>query len=167
MTEDRWAEHIALLEAHKPFREMELCRVDESGRKIWISIAGEPVFDAAGAFTGYRGVGKDITERKENEEHIQFLANHDALTSLPNRTMFSEVLNLAIQNARRYSRNFAVLFIDLDRFMNINDTLGYVAGDKILQEMGTLLSHTVRASDVVARLCSAALFVQGQYNTVP
>src|SRR5258708_12905147 len=106
MTEDRWAEHIALLEAHKPFREMELCRVDESGRKIWISIAGEPVFDAAGAFTGYRGVGKDITERKENEEHIQFLANHDALTSLPNRGMFREGLTLPSQNPPPPTPNF-------------------------------------------------------------
>ncbi|TMH89409.1 MAG: EAL domain-containing protein [Betaproteobacteria bacterium] len=152
MTADQWAEHIALLEAHKPFRDMELCRLDESGKKIWISIAGEPVFDAAGVFTGYRGVGKDITERKQDEEHIHFLANHDALTSLPNRAMFNDVLNLAIQNARRYERNFAVLFIDLDRFKNINDTLGHDAGDKLLQEMGTRLTQTVRSSDVVARL---------------
>jgi len=152
MSADQWAEHMALLEAHKPFRDMELCRLDESGKKIWISISGEPVFDSSGVFKGYRGVGKDITERKHDEEHIQFLANHDALTSLPNRTMFSEVLNLAIQNARRYSRNFAVLFIDLDRFKNINDTLGHDAGDKLLQEMGTRLTQTVRASDVVARL---------------
>src|SRR6266705_1728958 len=152
MTADQWAEHIALLEAHKPFRDVELCRLDESDKKIWISIGGEPVFDSSGAFKGYRGVGKDITERKLDEEHIQFLANHDALTSLPNRAMFSEVLNLAIQNARRYDRNFAVLFIDLDRFKNINDTLGHEAGDKLLQEMGARLTQTVRASDVVARL---------------
>ena len=152
MSADQWAEHIALLEAHKPFRDMELCRPDESGKKIWISISGEPVFDPSGAFTGYRGVGKDITERKLDEEHIQFLANHDALTSLPNRAMFSEVLNLAIENARRYKRNFAVLFIDLDRFKNINDTLGHEAGDKLLKEMGARLTQTVRSSDVVARL---------------
>jgi diguanylate cyclase (GGDEF)-like protein/PAS domain S-box-containing protein len=152
VTADQWAEHMALLEAHKPFRDMELCRLDESGKKVWISISGEPVFDSSGAFRGYRGVGKDISERKVDEERIQFLANHDALTSLPNRTMFSEVLNLAIQNARRYDRNFAVLFIDLDRFKNINDTLGHDAGDKLLQEMGSRLTHTVRASDVVARL---------------
>jgi diguanylate cyclase (GGDEF)-like protein/PAS domain S-box-containing protein len=152
MTADQWAEHMALLEAHKPFRDMELCRLDESGKKVWISISGEPVFDSSGAFRGYRGVGKDISERKVDEERIQFLANHDALTSLPNRTMFGEVLNLAIQNARRYDRNFAVLFIDLDRFKNINDTLGHDAGDKLLQEMGSRLTHTVRASDVVARL---------------
>jgi diguanylate cyclase (GGDEF)-like protein/PAS domain S-box-containing protein len=152
MTADAWAEHIAALEAHKPFRDLELCRLDDAGNKIWISISGEPVFDASGAFKGYRGVGKDITERKHDEERIQFLANHDALTALPNRAMFNEVLNLAIQNARRYSRNFAVLFIDLDRFKNINDTLGHEAGDKLLQEMGTRLTETVRSSDVVARL---------------
>jgi diguanylate cyclase (GGDEF)-like protein/PAS domain S-box-containing protein len=152
MTADAWAEHIALLEAHKPFRDMELCRPDESGKKIWISISGEPVFDSSGAFKGYRGVGKDISERKQDEERIQFLANHDALTSLPNRAMFNDVLNLAIQNARRYDRSFAVLFIDLDRFKNINDTLGHEAGDKLLQEMGSRLTQTVRSSDVVARL---------------
>jgi diguanylate cyclase (GGDEF)-like protein/PAS domain S-box-containing protein len=152
MTADAWAEHMALLEAHKPFRDMELCHLDEAGNKIWISISGEPVFDSSGAFRGYRGVAKDISERKVDEERIHFLANHDALTSLPNRAMFSDMLNLAIQNARRYNRNFAVLFIDLDRFKNINDTLGHGAGDKLLQEMGTRLSHTVRSSDVVARL---------------
>jgi diguanylate cyclase (GGDEF)-like protein len=66
--------------------------------------------------------------------------------------MFGEMLNLAIENARRYHRNFAVLFIDLDRFKVINDTLGHDAGDKLLQEMGTRLKQAVRASDVVARL---------------
>ena len=152
MTADAWAEHMALLEAHKPFREMELCRPDEAGKKVWISISGEPVFDQSGTFTGYRGVGKDITERKLGEERIQYLANHDALTSLPNRARFSDTLNLAIQNARRYRRNFAVLFIDLDRFKNINDTLGHEAGDKLLLEMGLRLTQTVRTSDVVARL---------------
>jgi diguanylate cyclase (GGDEF)-like protein/PAS domain S-box-containing protein len=152
MTADAWAEHIALLEAHQPFRDMELCRLDETGKKIWISISGEPIFDSSGTFRGYRGVGKDITERKHDEEHIHFLANHDALTSLPNRAMFNDVLTLAIQNARRYDRKFAVLFIDLDRFKNINDTLGHDAGDKLLQEMGARLTQTVRSSDVVARL---------------
>ncbi len=152
MTTDQWADHIALLEAHKEFRDMELCRLDESGNNIWISISGQPVFDPSGVFRGYRGVGKDITERKRDEERIQFLANHDALTALPNRAMFSEVLGIAIQNARRYHRNFAVLFIDLDRFKNINDTLGHEAGDKLLQEMGKRLVQAVRMSDVVARL---------------
>src|SRR6267142_1029043 len=131
---------------------MELCRLDETDKKVWISISGEPVFDSSGTFRGYRGVGKDISERKVDEERIHFLANHDALTSLPNRAMFSDMLNLAIQNAHRYNRKFAVLFIDLDRFKNINDTLGHEAGDKLLQEMGTRLTQTVRSGDMVFRL---------------
>jgi diguanylate cyclase (GGDEF)-like protein/PAS domain S-box-containing protein len=152
MSADDWAKHIAILDARQPFRDLELSRADESGKTVWIAISGEPVFDSSGAFKGYRGVGKEISERKTDEEHIQFLANHDALTSLPNRAMFSDVLNLAIQNGHRYKRSFAVLFIDLDRFKIINDTMGHDAGDKLLKEMGVRLSETVRSSDVVARL---------------
>jgi len=152
MTADDWAGHIALLEAHQPFRDVELCRLDETGLKVWINVSGEPVFDNAGAFKGYRGVGKDITGRKRDEERIQYLANHDSLTSLPNRAMFNDLLGLSLQAARRYRRSFAVLFIDLDRFKIINDTLGHEAGDLLLKEMGTRLTDTVRSSDVVARL---------------
>ncbi len=152
MSADDWSAHRVMLDAHQPFHDLELCRLNESGNKVWVGVSGEPVFDAAGVFKGYRGVGKDITERKQGEEQIQYLANHDALTALPNRAMFSEVLNLEIQQARRYQRNFAVLFIDLDRFKLINDTFGHEAGDKLLQEMGRRLTQTVRASDFVARL---------------
>jgi diguanylate cyclase (GGDEF)-like protein/PAS domain S-box-containing protein len=68
MTEADWAAHKALLDARKPFQDLELCRFDESGRKVWASVSGEPVFDASGAFTGYRGIGKDITARKRSEQ---------------------------------------------------------------------------------------------------
>jgi diguanylate cyclase (GGDEF)-like protein/PAS domain S-box-containing protein len=152
MSAEAWAEHIVLLEAHQPFRDMELCRLDDAENKVWISISGAPVFDPAGAFKGYRGVGKDITARKRDEERIQYLANHDALTALPNRAMFNEVLGLSLQAAHRYHRSFAVLFLDLDRFKIINDTLGHEAGDLLLKEMGARLTDTVRSSDVVARL---------------
>jgi diguanylate cyclase (GGDEF)-like protein/PAS domain S-box-containing protein len=67
MTDADWAAHRELLDARKPFQDLELCRLDESGRKVWISVSGEPVFDEAGTFTGYRGVGKDITARKRDE----------------------------------------------------------------------------------------------------
>ena len=148
-----WSVQMSILDARQPFHDLELCRLDESGKKIWIGVSGEPVFDTSGVFKGYRGVGKDITARKQGEEQIHYLANHDSLTSLPNRAMFSEVLNLGLQNARRYNhRNFAVLFIDLDRFKVINDSLGHEAGDKLLQEMARRLSQTVRSSDFVARL---------------
>jgi diguanylate cyclase (GGDEF)-like protein/PAS domain S-box-containing protein len=152
MTQEDWAAHIATLEAHKPFLDLELCRLDEQGDKTWVSISGEPVFDSRGTFKGYRGVGKDITARKATEERIQYLANHDALTALPNRTRFNHTLGLALQSAQRHLRGFAVLFIDLDRFKVINDTLGHEAGDLVLKVMGSRLIDTVRSSDVVARL---------------
>jgi diguanylate cyclase (GGDEF)-like protein/PAS domain S-box-containing protein len=91
-------------------------------------------------------------ERKRGQERIQYLATHDGLTGLPNRVMFNELLSLAIESARRYERKFAVLFIDLDRFKLINDTLGHQAGDVMLKEMSARLKDCLRASDVVARL---------------
>ncbi|HET7865323.1 MAG TPA: EAL domain-containing protein [Burkholderiaceae bacterium] len=91
-------------------------------------------------------------ERQRGRARIDYLASHDALTGLPNRAMFSEVLNMAIQTARRYERMFAVMFIDLDRFKLINDSLGHDAGDQLLQEMAGRLKGCLRASDVVARL---------------
>jgi diguanylate cyclase (GGDEF)-like protein/PAS domain S-box-containing protein len=98
-----------------------------------------------------QAVVRDITERKRNEEKIQYLATHDILTGLPNRSMFNQLLNHAIQTAQRYYRQFAVLFLDLDRFKIINDTLGHEAGDELLQEIAMRLKQLLRTVDVVAR----------------
>lgn len=95
---------------------------------------------------------RDVTERKELQDHIQHLAYHDALTNLPNRAMFNRHLSHAISQAQRYHKGLAVLFIDLDRFKNVNDTLGHDAGDRLLKEMARRLSACLRGSDVVARL---------------
>jgi diguanylate cyclase (GGDEF)-like protein/PAS domain S-box-containing protein len=152
MSAEDWSVHRSLLEAHQPFRDLELCRVDAFGLESWYSVSGEPVFDAAGKFTGYRGVGRDITAKKLDERRIRHLASHDALTGLPNRTAFSELLNAARAAARRHAHSLAVMFVDLDRFKVINDTLGHEAGDVVLQQAARRLRHTLRASDVVARL---------------
>jgi len=111
-----------------------------------------PKRDKEGKVCGFKGIGHDITARKRMEEEIQYQATHDALTGLPNRLMFSQLLNHAIQSAKRYQRQFAVFFIDLDRFKTINDTLGHEAGDQLLQEIAMRLKQTLRTVDVVARL---------------
>lgn len=91
-------------------------------------------------------------EKLQADKRIEYLATHDGLTGLPNRLMFSELLSRSIETARRYERQFAVLFIDLDRFKVINDSLGHVMGDALLMEVANRLRSAVRASDLVARL---------------
>src|SRR6202020_543039 len=85
-------------------------------------------------------------------QRIEYLAYHDGLTGLPNRSMFSKLLSQRISEARRYNRQLAVAFLDLDRFKQINDTLGHEAGDQLLQEVAARLQKCVRGSDTVARL---------------
>ncbi len=91
-------------------------------------------------------------ERKRAEDRVQHLATHDSLTGLPNRLMFGQLLNHAIQSAKRYKRQLAVFFIDLDRFKIINDSLGHDAGDQLLQEIAIRFKQSLRAADVIARL---------------
>jgi diguanylate cyclase (GGDEF)-like protein/PAS domain S-box-containing protein len=151
-SEGGWDAHRELLEAYLPFRDAVMCRTIEDGTQRFFVVHGHPLFDRDGHFSGYRGVGRDITERKRDEERIKYLATHDSLTGLPNRAMFSQLLNMAIETARRYQRTFAVMFLDLDRFKLINDTLGHEAGDQLLREVSQRLAKCVRVSDVVARL---------------
>ncbi len=91
-------------------------------------------------------------EKTKADERIEYLASHDSLTNLPNREMFNGMLRRAIDAAARYQRQFALLFIDLDRFKVINDSLGHDAGDMLLVEIGGRLRRALRSSDVVARL---------------
>jgi len=94
---------------------------------------------------------QDITERIQNRERLQHLAHHDALTELPNRALLLDRLNQSLARARWHQRLVAVLFIDLDRFKTINDTLGHEVGDRLLQQLGERFGRSVREGDTVAR----------------
>jgi diguanylate cyclase (GGDEF)-like protein/PAS domain S-box-containing protein len=275
--ETGWQAHRAELDAHRPFRDFELSRLGVDGTERHIAISGDPVFDASGAFKGYRGVGTDITARTQTEqalrdsaeklrlfadnvpaitvswdenlrcrfankafaavfglavedvigkhlrelygeevyrevqghfvqalqgypvtyqrtrklqsgepryleikllphighdgkvlgcfavttditehklaaERIQRVAHHDSLTGLPNRLLFNDRLNQAINLAKRGSRQVALLYLDLDKFKPVNDSLGHAAGDELLQAVTARIRHQVRESDTVARV---------------
>jgi diguanylate cyclase (GGDEF)-like protein/PAS domain S-box-containing protein len=126
--------------------------VDALGRTHYLDVHYLPHFDAAGRMIGHFGIVNDITAHKESEQMLQHLATHDQLTQLPNRSLFGEQLHIALGRALRNGRRLAVLFVDLDRFKNVNDTLGHGAGDRLLHLVANRFRATVRASDTVARL---------------
>lgn len=120
--------------------------------EMWIMANAAPVHDDRGELVAALVVFSDITEMKRAEERIRHRAYFDALTGLPNRTYFLELLEQATRQATRYRQSAALLFIDLDRFKNVNDTLGHDVGDQMLKEAAARLKANVRETDTVARL---------------
>ncbi len=116
----------------------------------WISVS--VVRDADGAVTHHISSSIDVTEAKQADDRIRHLAHHDTLTQLPNRVLLHGRLQQAMAGAQREAGQLAMLFIDMDRFKDINDTLGHPVGDGLLVEVGQRLSALVRDSDIVARL---------------
>lgn len=111
-----------------------------------------PIFDGDGKLTHSAAVFSDITKEKEQEENIRYLASHDSLTGLPNRASFASMLDSALERAEGTGKKMAILFIDLDHFKKVNDTLGHASGDKLLIEVAQRLRSTMRQGDFISRL---------------
>lgn len=139
--------------------------LEESGKwigEIWNKRKGGEIYPErltigvvrgqAGEVRHYVGVFSDISDIKRSQERLDFLAHHDLLTNLPNRLLFNDRLNQGIARARRNGRQLAVLFVDLDHFKNVNDTLGHDLGDELLKKVAGYLGDHVRKSDTLARI---------------
>ncbi|MGG3009809.1 EAL domain-containing protein [Brevibacillus parabrevis] len=129
------------------------CRIQTSRKEtIWTESKINPIVDELGNVSKLLFVTRDITDRKQSEELIHHLAYHDALTDLPNRRMYTQHLSREIMQAKRFQSNLAVLFLDLDRFKDVNDSFGHDVGDLLLVEAANRLKACLRPTDVVARL---------------
>ncbi len=124
-------------------------RKDGSLYPQWLSI--QCMRDAYGKLTHYIGLFADMTERKKTEEQVQWLAHFDALTGLPNRTLLRDRSNLALSLAQRRNEPLALMFLDLDGFKNVNDSLGHNIGDELLKEFAGRLKGLVREQDTISR----------------
>lgn len=111
-----------------------------------------PLYDERGAISHFLCLQQDVSDKKELEQRVEYLAYHDVLTGLPNRTLFNDRMTQAITQAKRDQTQFSLLFIDLDGFKEVNDTLGHGAGDQLLQMVAERLRICVREGDTVARL---------------
>lgn len=125
----------------------------KSGEILWMIVGGAPIKNAEGATIGWIGTFTDITDRKRAEEQLLYDAFHDGLTGLANRALFMDHLQMTIARGRsRHSNHYAVLFLDLDRFKIINDSLGHAKGDELLKFIARRLESCIRTGDLVARL---------------
>ena len=138
--------------AGERLEHFETERVRKDGSRVSVSLSVSPIRDSAGRIVGSSAIARDITDRKRAEEQIAFLAYHDSLTRLPNRARFDELLAMGLARARRHGLALALLYLDLDDFKTVNDTLGHAAGDELLQQVAHRLVAASRETDGVARL---------------
>jgi PAS domain S-box-containing protein len=127
-------------------------RHSEHSAGIWLSANGRPLKDSDGVSRGAVVVFRDISERKQSEQRLAQLAQYDLLTGLPNRNLLHDRLNQAMVRAKRNARLMALMFLDVDRFKEINDALGHSAGDLVLKGVAERLTLCLRESDTVGRL---------------
>ncbi|MEK3913126.1 bifunctional diguanylate cyclase/phosphodiesterase [Paenibacillus sp. FSL H7-0331] len=141
-----------IIHTRKLSTQLEFRVRTRSDRYFYVETTLNPILQASGEVTSLVLVMRDITERKKSEQTIYHLAYHDTLTDLPNRRLFMDRLRKEVQLAKRHQAQLAIMFLDLDRFKDINDSLGHEAGDLILIESAKRISHCVGPNGLVARL---------------
>jgi diguanylate cyclase (GGDEF)-like protein/PAS domain S-box-containing protein len=143
---------MSLIKSGKPVDHFETVRLGKDNKLIDVSVTISPMKDSGGNVIGASKVARDITQRKEAQERIQHLAHYDALTELPNRALLADRIKIAIAHADRYSHRLALLFVDLDRFKLVNDSLGHEIGDKLLKVVAERMQSSVREADTISRV---------------
>ena len=138
------------LSARFPFSDVVVRPASE--QDVHWSLSGNPIFDERGRYLGFRGIGTDLTEQRRSEREISRLARFDSLTSLPNRAMMRQTLDEALRNAAHRKKGCALFMIDLDRFKNVNDTLGHPVGDALLRQVAERLTSVMGNHGQVGRL---------------
>ncbi len=158
--------HIAdALKYGQPFEcEFQLRRSD--GQYRWLACFASPYFDANEVVAGVIGLSMDLTDRRQREEQLAFMATHDSLTGLPNRRMFESTLARAVSRARRGTQS-VLLVLDIDNFKSYNDARGHLEGDQALINFSLLLQRHVRAGDLLARIGGDEFAVLFEQTTVP
>jgi diguanylate cyclase (GGDEF)-like protein len=129
---------------------LEIAQKDREVRQIETSIS--LIQNLAGETIGFRGVARDVNERKQQEEQLVYIAYHDTLTGLKNRKWFYENLKRLMDHAGRYQYQIALLYIDIDKFKKVNDEMGHEAGDLLLREIAARLRSCLRRTDSIARI---------------
>ncbi len=153
VSQQRFQQHLAALTPEQPISTLECAVNHEDGRVEWFEWTTRAFFDHLGRCLEYQCVGRDITRRKMMEERLIHDALHDGLTGLPNRTLLNDrLLHCWRQYQRHRDRPFAVIFIDVDRFKRVNDSLGHHAGDQVLITLAQRMQTVVPESDTLAHL---------------
>jgi len=138
------------LSARLPFTDVTVRA--KTAAEIWWSLSGTPSFDENGRFLGFRGIGSDLTQQRRSEQEINRLAKYDSLTGLPNRALMRRTLDEALQNKSGSVGSCALFLIDLDRFKNVNDTLGHPVGDALLKQVAQRLTTVIGERGQIGRL---------------